>query len=421
MANPNQNARRGDLVNRFPQSKAGALKQVVWSKIALFVAVSFFAIKANAWTNGELSIWMDPDRAHALEPIVKRFTEDSGIKIKIESPERLAENFGMAAHVSKGPDIVIWAHDKLGEWADGGLIAPIELSEEFLHKFLKKAWEAVAHQGRIWGYPIAVETVSLIYNKKLLDVPPPTALSELGAINEAVKKEHPGASAILWDYKSSYYSWGILASGGGYVFARDGKNFNVKDTGLAVPGAVQALSEIIALVRAGVLPKSVSYSAVEDQMAQGKLAMIISGPWAWSNLIKSGIDFGVAPMPGVNGNLGRPFVGVSVAYLNRSSPNQDLAKEFIERYLLTDEGLSTMDHGKPIGLPALNSLREKMIYENPLLQELQVCVDHGDVMPNIPQMGRFFTVMGAALQTATDGQATAEAALREADVNMRHQ
>jgi hypothetical protein len=29
--------------------------------------------------------------------------------------------------------------------------------------------------------------------------------------------------------------------------------------------------------------------------------------------------------------------------------------------------------------------------------------------------------MGAALQTATDGRATAEAALREADVNMRHQ
>jgi hypothetical protein len=149
----------------------------------------------------------------------------------------------------------------------------------------------------------------------------------------------PPRDAILWDYKSSYYSWGILASGGAYVFGRDGKD-NVKDTGLAVPGAVQALSEIIELVRAEVLPKSVSYGAVEDQMAQGKLAMLISGPWAWSNLIKSGIDFGVAPIPGVKGNLGRPFVGVSVAYLNRSSPNQDLAKEFIERYLLTEGAFS---------------------------------------------------------------------------------
>ena len=26
-------------------------------------------------------------------------------------------------------------------------------------------------------------------------------------------------------------------------------------------------------------------------MGQGKVAMIISGPWAWSNLIASGIDF----------------------------------------------------------------------------------------------------------------------------------
>jgi hypothetical protein len=35
-------------------------------------------------------------------------------------------------------------------------------------------------------------------------------------------------------------------------------------------------------------------------------------------------------MPGVNGKLGRPFVGVMVAYLNRSSPNHDLAKEFLD-------------------------------------------------------------------------------------------
>jgi maltose/maltodextrin transport system substrate-binding protein len=388
----------------------------------MFFALSIiFPIAAHGWTNGELSIWMDGDRGHALEPIVKNYTDDSGIKIKIESPEKLTDSFGMAAQVSKGPDIVIWAHDKLGEWADGGLVAPIELSQEIFDKFLPKAWEAVVHQEWTWGYPVAVETVSLIYNKKLLDVPPPTALSELEAINQTIKKEHPGASAILWDYKSSYYSWGILASGGGYVFGKTGKDYNLQDTGLATSGAVQGLSEIIALIHAGVLPKSVSYSAVEDLMGQGKLAMMISGPWAWSNMVKRGIDFGVAPMPGIKGNLGRPFVGVIVAYINRSSPNQDLAREFIEHYLLTDEGLSAMDHGKPIGLPALNSLREKMIHDNPLLQQLQICVDHGEVMPNVPQMGRFFTVMGAALQTATDGQATAESALREADVNMRHQ
>jgi maltose-binding protein MalE len=40
-------------------------------------------------------------------------------------------------------------------------------------------------------------------------------------------------------------------------------------------------------------------------------------------------------------------------------------------------------------------------------------------MPNIPQMGRFFTSVGAALQIATEGRASAEAALKEAAATMR--
>ena len=189
---------------------------------------------------------------------------------------------------------------------------------------------------------------------------------------------------------------------------------------LATPGAIDGLSEIISLIRAGVLPKSVTYSIVEELMARSKLAMMISGPWAWSNLIKSGIDFGLAPIPGVDGHPGRPFIGVSVAYLNRSSPNQDLAREFLERYMLTEEGLTAMDHGKPLGIPALISLEETMVKNDPLLNQFNVCVDGGEVMPNIPQMGRFFSSVGAALQIATNGQASPEAALKEAAANMRH-
>jgi maltose/maltodextrin transport system substrate-binding protein len=63
----------------------------------------------------------------------------------------------------------------------------------------------------------------------------------------------------------------------------------------------------------------------------------------------------VAPIPGVDENVGRPFVGVTVAYLNRSSPNQDLIKEFMERYALTEEGLTAIYDAKPTGIPALIS------------------------------------------------------------------
>ena len=155
-------------------------------------------------------------------------------------------------------------------------------------------------------------------------------------------------------------------------------------------------------------------------MGQGKLAMMISGPWAWSSLIQRGIDFGLSQIPGVNGQAGRPFVGVSVAYLNRSSPNHDLIKEFLEQSLLSDEGLTAMNKAKPIGIPARISLYQEMAKDNPLLQALKISVDHGEVMPNIPQMGRFFSSLGAALEIAINGKLSPEAALQEAQHNMLH-
>ena len=67
------------------------------------------------------------------------------------------------------------------------------------------------------------------------------------------------------------------------------------------------------------------------------------------------------------------------------------------------------------------SLYKRMAKDSVLVRDLKVCVDYGEVMPNIPQMGRFFGAVGAAIQIATQGQASAQAALQEAEANMRHQ
>jgi maltose/maltodextrin transport system substrate-binding protein len=382
-------------------------------------ALCLVPMQLFAWTDGELLIWMDPERGQALQPLAQKFEKEIGVKTTIETPEKLTNGFPLAAQVGKGPDVVIWAHDKVGEWADGGLIAPIEVPDEFAHKFFPKAWAAVGHEKRTWGYPIALETVTLIYNKRLLGVPPPTDLSQLVALNQKIKAKDPGVTTILWDYKSAYYSWGILDSAGGYIFGKKGTDYDLNDVGVASAGSVEALSQIIALVNDGILPKSITYNVVEELMGQGRLAMMISGPWAWANLRQHGIDFGVAPMPGVNGKLGRPFVGVMGAYLNRSSPNQDLAKEFLEHYLLTEAGLKVMNHARPIGVPALISLYNRMAKNRPLLRDMKTAVDYGEIMPNIPEMSRFFSTVGAAIQISTTDRASAQAALRDAEANMR--
>jgi maltose/maltodextrin transport system substrate-binding protein len=222
-------------------------------KALLLTLSALFLIPTDlfAWTNGELLIWMDADRGQALRATAaKKFEHDLGLKVTIESPEKITDSFPIAAQMAKGPDIVIWAHDKVGEWADAGLIAPVQISEEFGNRFFPKAWQAVLHSGKIWGYPLALETVTLIYNKKLLEGSPPTQLSDLVALNEKIKKEHPGVTTILWDYNNSCYSWGILASAGAYVFAKNGSDYDLKNMGVGNRGAVEGLSKIIALIHA---------------------------------------------------------------------------------------------------------------------------------------------------------------------------
>jgi maltose/maltodextrin transport system substrate-binding protein len=156
------------------------------------------------------------------------------------------------------------------------------------------------------------------------------------------------------------------------------------------------------------------YSYTEDLMGQGKLAMMFSGPWAWANLVAKNIDFGVAPLPGVGGQPGRPFVGVMAAYLNRSSPNQDLAQEFLERYVATPSGIAAMNRAKAVGVPALREAYDALARTDGRVRVLKACVELGQLMPNVPRMGRFFTALSTALQLAVQGRLTPQQALDEA-------
>ena len=142
--------------------------------------------------------------------------------------------------------------------------------------------------------------------------------------------------------------------------------------------------------------------------------MMVSGPWAWLELRKCGVDFGLAPLPGVGGKPGRPFVGVLSALINRSTPNGDLAVQFLEEYVCTEDGLRTIDADVAIGVPALKALADELSAKNPLIKITYENALNGVVMPNIPQMGRFWSSVAAALQIATMGRASPEAALNEA-------
>jgi maltose-binding protein MalE len=85
--------------------------------------------------------------------------------------------------------------------------------------------------------------VTLIYNKTLLDGPPPMDLSQLKEMSQKIRNDRPGTIPILWDSTSPYYIWGILASAGGYVFAKTGGGYNTENIGIATPGCCRCVDE----------------------------------------------------------------------------------------------------------------------------------------------------------------------------------
>ena len=372
------------------------------------------AFPAPAWEPDRLLIWINGDKGYeGIAEIGRIFEEKTGVAVVVEHPEGATDKFFHAAKSGKGPDLMIWAHDRLGEWADTGLLLPVDPDPAFAPRIFPKAWEAFTHRGRLWGYPIAMESTGLLYNKALIsEADIPANLADCAQLAPRLRAQ--GASPLMWDYNNAYFTFGVLAAGGGYVFGKraDG-TYDLADIGVNRPSAVAAMEAVAGLIRAKVLPASLSYSIAEAQMNQGKLAMFISGPFAWENLKKSGIDFGVTTIPGVNGQPGRPFVGVVGAVFNRSSPNLDLAQEFLENYLITPAGLDAMDRHVPLGVPALiDAYAAKSA--DPHIAGAMKNIEAGLLMPNIPQMGLFWSSMESALATITAGRATPQDALDNA-------
>ena len=103
---------------------------------------------------------------------------------------------------------------------------------------------------------------------------------------------------------------------------------------------------------------------------------------------------------------------------NRSSPDLELAQEFLEHYLITPEGLAAMNRHVALGVPALKAYAEALAAD-PLIAGAMQNVEAGLLMPNIPQMGAFWSAMESTLSNVTAGQEDPQSALDHAAARIR--
>lgn len=370
------------------------------SRLAALVFGSTLACAAQAAEPGKLQVWVNKDKCFdAWTKIAQDYTRRTGVAVKVDAT--IPDFFQNQAVAGKAPDIVIWAHDTLGKWVADGLLAPLTPSPRALAALDPLALQAFKLGGRYWGYPIGSEAVHLIYNRKLVQTPP-KSFEEVEALDR--KFAGSGHKAILWDLEHIYYSWPLLAANGAYAFkVRAEGGWNPDQIGVNNAGALKGANLIARLVKTGVLPGGASREDAEAAFREGRVAMIIDGPWAWEAIRKAGVDFGTAPIPRVAGKPGAPFVGVIGAMLSRSSPNQKLATQYIENVLLSHAALKACNADKSLGVPADLKLRAELAAD-PRVRGMSEAARFGLPMPNNPEMRFFWGPMETATAALVSGK-----------------
>ncbi|MDE2372390.1 MAG: maltose/maltodextrin ABC transporter substrate-binding protein MalE [Burkholderiales bacterium] len=382
----------------------------LWHRAAVASALACSGAARGAGQPGPLVIWFTVEGAKALRRIGERYTADTGVEVVVETPDPLEgpSRFQQLSAAGKGPDIYIYAHDRIGEWIGSGLLRAVTPSRRLFDDIDPLAWRGFTWRGRLWGYPYAIEAVTLVYNKALV-ARPPASFDELIALDDELARS--ARRAILWDYTNTYFSWPLLAAGGGYAFRqRSDGSYDAHDTGVADAGAVAGAEWIARLIREGRMPAGSGYPEMEAALAQGRVAMMINGPWSWLNLRRAGIDVGVAKVPAVDGHAARPFVGIKGVMINRASRQAELAVEFIENYLLAPAGLRELDRAEPIGAPASRAYFAER-QADPGIATIMASARDGVPTPSNPEMGRFWSSMKTALLNLSEGRQTPRQAL----------
>lgn len=370
------------------------------------------AARATRKGTPPLVVWFTVQGAKAMRRLGEEFTRQTGVEVVVETPDDGPAKFQQAAAVGKGPDIYVYAHDRIGEWIAGGLLHAVTPSRALREDIDPLGWQGFTSRGRLWGYPIALEAITLIYNRALVTTPPRN-FDDVIALDDRLKVQ--GRRALLWDYTNTYFTWPLLAANGGYPFKlRADGSVDPSDTGVNHPGSIQGAQLLDRLIREGRMPAGSGYPEMEAAMAQGRVAMMINGPWSWVNLKKVGMDFGVARIPAVGARAAVPFVGVKGLMINRATRQRELAVEFIEQHLLQRTGLRLLNQAEPLGAPASRGYFAELAADpktGPQIATIMASARDGVPTPNNPEMGRFWTATKTSLTNLTEGRQTPQQAL----------
>ena len=342
----------------------------------------------------KLVIWHDKEEA-VIAAISDYLAQAApGLDVQFEKKTSLTDSLKLVGNdPSAAPDLFLFAHDKIGVFAEMGILAPVAplLEDGTLDAFLPMTIDAATYKGTLYQLPLYFETLLFMYNRRYMrdeEVPATTeALYDYMENNTG-----RGRYGFVEQHSTAYYCAAWIHGFGGSI---------IDSSAVPFPDE-QAVQEALAyhLKFVKLMPGETEYNTVNTLFLEGKADATIGGPWMVPSAREAGIDLGIAPMPTVDetGLALAPYSGVQGLHVLKAAAEKktDAVKALLRALAKPEIGTSL---ALASGCAPANGecYEDTRVAEDSLVQAMRQTAEIAVPMPNIPEMDVMWTVVSNLL------------------------
>jgi arabinogalactan oligomer/maltooligosaccharide transport system substrate-binding protein len=385
--------------------------------IAAVATGGFLAAAPVAQGATDIVVWhaYRGDEKAAFEKVVGMYNakqKDVAVKTLAVPYDAYADKITASVPRGKGPDVFIFAQDRLGGWVEAGqTIEPIDffVDDKVTSQLVPGMMTAMTYRDTVYGLPLNYKSIAMIYNTALVKAPPKTT-GELIKVAKGLTNAPSGRFGLAYEYSNFFFHAALMNAFGGQVFAPGPKP--VIDS----PQNVQSVKTMLKWYKQdGILPADPSSTLIASLFNDGKAAIVFSGPWFLGE-VQDKVKYAIAPLPTMDeagGKPMRPWLTVEGVYVSAGSQHKEAAYAFAE-YLVSLEAAKVLalEGGQ---LPTNKAVySDPQVAKNPTLQGFRKQLDTAVPMPNYAEMTLMWSPVTTAMNKIVKGSATPEVALKEA-------
>jgi multiple sugar transport system substrate-binding protein len=389
----------------------------------LSAATAVLALAAGSATAAEVRVvvaWYSEATPEIFQGMAEDFMSanpDVTVTVEDVSWDNLQQRLTTDIAGGTAPDIAIIGTRWLVDYVANDIAEPLDgcVTDEVRGRFIETFLEPSVIDGVTYGLPVAASARAMYYDIDLLaevgyDEPPQT-WDEVVEVATALRDAgHYGFGLQGKEIETDAYWYYALWTHGGELF-EDGQS------AIDSEAAIEAATLYKTMIDEGLTqpdPTGFNRQDVEALLKQGRVGMILSGPWLRGQMAEEApdVNYGIAPVPMATEQA---TYGVTDSIMMfATSEVKDEACRFLTEAAFTDEWRREFTVREGF-LPVFQSVAADPAFaDDPQLKAFTDMLPYARFAPLVPDWELMADTTSAALQNIYLGNAEPETALQEA-------